>query len=103
MALRLSALCSPEIFLSVSGTHFSYRLSNLQGLVRLQGLGKLIKFDDLIRSETRNLPACSIVPQPTMLLHAPAEETEKCVERRSYGRIPRKLQVGLSQKACRKS
>jgi hypothetical protein len=35
--------------------------------VRLEGLGKFKNFTDLIRNRTRDLPACSIVPQPTML------------------------------------
>jgi hypothetical protein len=37
----------------------------------LEGLGKLKKFNDLIRNETHDLPACSIMPQPITLLHAP--------------------------------
>jgi hypothetical protein len=32
--------------------------------VRPEGLDKLKKFDDLIGSQTHDLPACSIVPQP---------------------------------------
>jgi hypothetical protein len=51
-------------FLSASGTYFCQRLSKLQGLVRLDGLGKLKKFNYFIRSRTRDLPSCSIVPQP---------------------------------------
>jgi hypothetical protein len=47
------------------------RLSKPQGLLRLEGLGKLKKFNDLIQSQTRDLPSCSIVPQPTTLSHAP--------------------------------
>jgi hypothetical protein len=35
--------------------------------VRLEGLGKLKKFNDLIGSQTRDLPACSIAPQSSML------------------------------------
>jgi hypothetical protein len=35
--------------------------------VRLEGLGKLKKFNDLIGNRTRDLPACGIVPQPTTL------------------------------------
>jgi hypothetical protein len=31
-------------YFSVSGTHFCWRLSEPQGLVRLEGLGKLKKF-----------------------------------------------------------
>jgi hypothetical protein len=46
MAERLSALRTgrdllPKNNLSVSGTHFCYRLSKLQAVVRLEGLGKL--------------------------------------------------------------
>jgi hypothetical protein len=48
----------PEIFFfSVSGTHFYQRLSKPQGLMLLEGLGKLKKFNDLIRSQTHNLLA----------------------------------------------
>jgi hypothetical protein len=42
-----------------------------RGIVRLEGLGKLKKPSDLIRNLTHNLPACSIVPEPTMLSRAP--------------------------------
>jgi hypothetical protein len=35
--------------------------------VRLEGLDQLKKSNDLIASRTRDLPACSIVPQPTTL------------------------------------
>jgi hypothetical protein len=39
--------------------------------VRLEELGQLKKKkpNDLIGTRTRDLPACSIVPQPTTLLH----------------------------------
>jgi hypothetical protein len=39
--------------------------------MRLEGLGKLKKSSDLIWNRTRDIPACSTVPQPTMLLRAP--------------------------------
>jgi hypothetical protein len=39
--------------------------------VRLEGSGKLKKSNDLIGNRTRDLPACSIVPQPTTLPHVP--------------------------------
>jgi hypothetical protein len=39
-------------------------LSKLQGLVQLEGLGKLKKYIHYIWSQIRGLPACSIVPQP---------------------------------------
>jgi hypothetical protein len=35
--------------------------------VRLEELGKLKKFNDLIGIRSRHLPACNIVPQPTTL------------------------------------
>jgi hypothetical protein len=35
-----------------------------QGLVRLEGLGNLKKFSDVIENRTRDLPTCSIVPLP---------------------------------------
>jgi hypothetical protein len=38
--------------------------------VRLERLGKLKKIH-LIETRSCDLPACSIVPQPTTLLHAP--------------------------------
>jgi hypothetical protein len=39
--------------------------------VRLEELGKLKKFNDLIGNRTRNLTACSIVPQQMTLQRAP--------------------------------
>jgi hypothetical protein len=39
--------------------------------VRLEGIGNLKKFSDLTGNGTRNLSACSIVPQLTTLPCAP--------------------------------
>jgi hypothetical protein len=39
--------------------------------VRPEGLGQLKKSSDLIGDRTRDLPASSIVPQPTTLPRAP--------------------------------
>jgi hypothetical protein len=50
-------------YFSASGTHFCQGLSEPQGLVRPEGVGKLKTFIDLIGSRTV-LPVCSIVPQP---------------------------------------
>jgi hypothetical protein len=41
-------------------------------IVRLEGLGQLKKFTSS-GSRTGNLPACSIVPQPTILPRAPGD------------------------------
>jgi hypothetical protein len=41
--------------------------------VRLEGLGKLKKAND-IANQTRDLPVCSIVPQPTTLPRAPYQQ-----------------------------
>jgi hypothetical protein len=44
---------------------------NPRAIVQLEELGKLKKFNDLIRTQTCDLPACSIVPQPFMILRTP--------------------------------
>jgi hypothetical protein len=41
--------------------------------VWLEGLGQLKKSNNLIENRNHDLPACSIMPQPTTLLHAPHE------------------------------
>jgi hypothetical protein len=41
-----------------------------EGLLRLEGLGQWKKSNDLIGTWTRDLPACSIAPQPTTLPRA---------------------------------
>jgi hypothetical protein len=41
-----------------------------RAIVRREGLGKLKKSNDLIENRNRDLPACSIVPQPTTLPRA---------------------------------
>jgi hypothetical protein len=56
---------APQIhYFSAYATHFCSRLSELQGLVQPDGLGKLKKFIHLIGSRTHDLPACSTVRQP---------------------------------------
>jgi hypothetical protein len=47
-ALRANRSLLPRNIFYVSGTHFCQRLSRPQGLVRLEGLGKLNKFNDQI-------------------------------------------------------
>jgi hypothetical protein len=68
MAVRLSALRTGltllprNIIFNASDTHFCSRLSKPQGLVLPEGLGKFR--NHLIGNRTRDLPVCSIVPQP---------------------------------------
>jgi hypothetical protein len=51
-----------NIFISASDAHFYQSLSKLQGLVRLEGLGKVIKTNQLIPSHTCHILAYSMVP-----------------------------------------
>jgi hypothetical protein len=72
MAARLSALrvgrfLPPGRFLALI---FVRRWVDLRAIVRLEGLGKLKKSTSS-GIQTGDLPACSIVPQPTTLLRAP--------------------------------
>jgi hypothetical protein len=59
---RRPPLYSPETLFSASHTYFRQRLSKPQGLVRPEGLDKLINIIHLIVSRTRGHPACSAVP-----------------------------------------
>jgi hypothetical protein len=56
---------------SSSGTHLSYRLRKPQAVVWLEGLGKLKQINSPHSVSNRDLPACSIVPQQTILARAP--------------------------------
>jgi hypothetical protein len=50
----------------------SFRVSvDPRAIVRLEGLCKSKISNDHIGNRNRDLPVCSIVPQPTMLLRAP--------------------------------
>jgi hypothetical protein len=53
---------TPQKHFSASGTHFCYRLSEPQGLLRPEGLDKLEKFVDLIAPRTRDLPDSTTAP-----------------------------------------
>jgi hypothetical protein len=66
MAVRLSALRAGKFLVLISVTGWV----DPRAIVRLEGLGQL-KTNDLIRNWTRDLPACSIVPQPTTLPRTP--------------------------------
>jgi hypothetical protein len=47
--------------------HFCQRRGEPQGLVLLEGLGKLKKFNDIIGIQTPYLQACSVAPLPSTL------------------------------------
>jgi hypothetical protein len=51
----------------IPGTHFRQRLSRPQGHSAAGRIRSIEKSSDLIGNRTRDLPACSIVPQPTAL------------------------------------
>jgi hypothetical protein len=51
---------TPQKKIYASGTHFGWRLSKPQDVVRPEGLGKFK--NHLLGSRTLDLPACSIVP-----------------------------------------
>jgi hypothetical protein len=77
MAVMLSALLAghpspPGRFLVLIS--FRDRVE-LEAIVRLKGLSQLKIFNDLIRNQTRDLPAFSILSQPTTLPHVPEEYT----------------------------
>jgi hypothetical protein len=55
----------------IPGTHFRQRLSRPQGYSAAGRIRSIEKSHDLIGIRTRDLPACSVVPQPTTLPHAP--------------------------------
>jgi hypothetical protein len=53
----------------IPDTHFPYRLSRPQGLVRLEGLGQTKKSNDLVGNRTQDHPACSITLLSVCLFH----------------------------------
>jgi hypothetical protein len=71
MAVRLSALRAGRPLAPQENSWYSFLIEagRPQGH-SAAGLGKLKKIH-LIGTRTRDLPACSIVPQPTTLPHAP--------------------------------
>jgi hypothetical protein len=55
----------------IHANHFCYRLSRPQGHSAAGRMRSIEKKSNEIGNRTRDLPACSIVTQPTTLPHAP--------------------------------
>jgi hypothetical protein len=73
MAVRLTALRAgrplpPRKF---PGTHFCWKLIRPQGHSATGKIGSIKESIDFIGNRTHDVPACSIVSQPTKLLRAP--------------------------------
>ena len=65
--VRLSALRTGRLYLpgNTPGIHFCYRLSRPQGHSAAGRIMSMKNSNDTIGDRTRDLPACSAVPQPT--------------------------------------
>ena len=65
--VRLSALRTSRFYPpgNIPGTHFWYRLSQNQGHSAAGRIISMKNCNDTIGNRTRELPACSAVPQPT--------------------------------------
>jgi hypothetical protein len=73
----------------IPGTHFCLRLSRPQGHSAAGRIRSIEKCNDLIGNRTRDLEACSIVPQPTTLPRArpkcdPGLSAYKCSALRTH-------------------
>jgi hypothetical protein len=60
-------------------THFCQRLSRPQGHNAAGRERSTEKYNDLIGNRTRDLPACSIMPQPTMLPRTSGKTISRCI------------------------
>jgi hypothetical protein len=74
-ALRTDRLYPPG---TSPGTHFCERLSRSQGHGAAGRIMSMKNSSDTIGKRTRDLPASSTVPQPTVQLHAPPELSAQC-------------------------
>jgi hypothetical protein len=80
MAVRLSAL--PR---KIPGTHFCQRLSRPQGHSEAGRIRSVEESNDFNASRTRDLPACSTVPEPTTLPDMnKTRPTVQALARRTY-------------------
>jgi hypothetical protein len=65
--VRLSNLNAGRLYPTgnIPGTHFRYRLSQPHGHSATGRIMSMINSNDTIGNRTRDLPACSAVPQPS--------------------------------------
>ena len=65
--VRLSFLRTRRLYLqrNITGTHFCWSLSRPQGQTAVGRIMSMKNSNDTIGNRTRDLPACSTVPQPT--------------------------------------
>jgi hypothetical protein len=71
--VRLAVLHTGHLYppINTPGSHFCYRLILPQGHIAARRTMSMKNSNDTIGIWTRNLPACSTVPQPTVTPHAP--------------------------------
>jgi hypothetical protein len=97
VSLTLLPLFTPR---KIPGTHFCQRLSRPQGHSAAGRIRSIEKSSDLIENRNRDLPACSIMPQPTTLPHVMKfknyELLDFCLKRESFqGNMSQVLSIVL--------
>jgi hypothetical protein len=85
-AVMLSAVCTGRLYSpgNIPGTHFCYSLNQPQGHCAVGRVVSMNNSNDTKGNRTRNLPACSAVPQPT----APTSTPQISVHIQNIGDLP---------------
>jgi hypothetical protein len=86
VSLTCRSTFAPEM---ISGAYFCYKLSRPRDHSAARRIRLIEKSNDLIGNQTRDLPACSIVPQPTALPRAPYNYEDNTKINLGYGHIAR--------------
>jgi hypothetical protein len=82
----VSLTCRPPFTpRKIPGIHFCYRLSRPQGHSAAARIRSPGKSNDLIGNQTRDLPACRILPQPTKLRRGLPQQHQYTSDRRQSG------------------
>jgi hypothetical protein len=84
----------------IPSTHFCQRLNRPQGHIAAGRITSIEKSNDLIGNRTRDLPACSILPQPTMLPHKLKLNSVAVVRKRTIPTERPPLVGEVSAKLC---